>query len=133
MKKGFTLLEILIVVTILAILAGAMVPLFNTSRSQARTSKASADLDALKSAAVMYHYDTASWPTGVGGLVGPTSTLTGWNGPYLADWTTDPYGSAYQIYVNASITQAQSYGPDKASNTCGGDDICVQITNNNTR
>ena len=152
MKRGFTLLELLIVVTILAVLAGAMVPLFKSSKQDAQDAKTAADLDAIKSAAVMYHYDLASWPlVGNSGnttcLVNNTSAacsgLANWNGPYLANWEMDPWNNPYLIYVTAgNLSYAQSFGPDKANNTCStlcnttlrtGCDECSVITANNTK
>ena len=145
MKKGFTLLELIIVITILAVLAGAMIPLFSTTRRQAQDAKAMADLDAIKSASVMYHYDTRSWPqAGSSGFLtclvsntggGCPTTAGGWSGPYLTDWTNDPYSGTTRTYaiLNAASDRqfAQSAGPDGAYTAgCTGDDVCVLMTSN---
>ena len=153
MKKGFTLLELLIVITILAVLAGAMIPLFKSSKSDAQDAKAKADLDAIKSAAVMYKYDTTKWPqVGSAGnttcLVNnngtncPDNVTGGWKGPYLTNWGNDPWSNPYQIYATAgNMLYAQSFGPDGNSTSCGAQcnttlrnpcDICVVITANNS-
>ena len=152
-KKGFTLIELIIVITILAVLAGAMIPLFTTTRRQAQDAKAQADLDSVKSAAVMYKYDTRTWPQS-----GTTGTLTclvstgtgcptagsGWTGPYLTNWANDPYTSKlpYAIFVSGTVLYAQSFGPDTVSQGCGllcpnttgsACDQCVIVTADNTK
>ena len=146
-KKGFTLLELIIVITILAVLAGAMIPLFSTTRRQAQDAKAMSDLDAIKSAAVMYHYDTRSWPlagsTGFATCLvantgaGCPTTAGGWSGPYLTNWGIDPYSTtttqrAYAILNDAGSRQlAQSAGPDNVYTAdCTSDDVCVLISSN---
>lgn len=152
MKKGFTLLELLIVITILAVLAGAMIPLFKSSKQEAQDAKTMADLDAIKSGSIMYKYDTATWP--IVGTIGAVTCLTstgvgcptaagGWNGPYLTDWATDPWTNPYAVYATAGNTlYAQSFGPDGANNTCSSQctsssrvacDICVVITADRTK
>ena len=147
MKKGFTLLELLIVITILAVLAGAMIPLFKTSKQDAQDAKTKADLDAIKSAAVMYKYDTAKWPsignTGTATCLTSTSASgcptagTGWNGPYITDWAKDPWTTNYALYTSGTILYAQSFGPNTSSDSCAtqctattrtGCDICVVVT-----
>lgn len=112
-RRGFTLIELLVVVAILAILAAAIVPIFSTSREAAKKAKAKADMDAIKQAAVMMHYDTGYWPpAGSNGtatcLINCTNTTinpssgSSWEGPYLDDWRNDPWGGDYNIYVNGS-------------------------------
>ena len=133
MKKGFTLLELLIVITILAILAGAMMPIFSTSKSSAESAKALADLDAIKSSAIMYHYDNERWPpagnAGTCLVMNATGCSNGtWNGPYMASWGNDPWKNAYAIYNNTTAQFAQSGGPDGIVSTCGTNDTCVLIT-----
>jgi len=143
MKKGFTLLELLIVITILAILAGAMMPIFSTSRSTAESAKASADLDAIKSAAIMMHYDASAWPidavdgscfiTNVTGCVNSTAGGS-WKGPYMASWEKDPWGNYYRIYNGSSnYLYAASNGTNKVFDNCAANDTCILITANRTQ
>ncbi len=153
MKKAFTLLELLIVITILAILAGAMIPLFTTTRRQAQDAKAMADLDAIKSAAVMMKYDIQRWPSPISGdatclinTAGGGCVTSGWLGPYLTDWGVDPYGTVtapqyYRILSSGQRTYAQSWGPDNnedncqvlCTNTTNDCDLCVLITGDNRK
>ena len=95
-KQGFTLIELLIVIAIAAILAGAMVPLFSVTREDARKAKAASEMDAIKTAVIMYHYDTDNWPGDMDdgtGLVTDDED-TNWNGPYIEQWKKDPWGTA---------------------------------------
>lgn len=138
MKRGFTLLELMVVVGIIAVLAGAMIPVFSTTREGARQARAIADADSIKSAALSYHYDTGEWPCpgNSGGLTCLVTRgrdycldLKGWNGPYLSDWTNDPWGYPYRVFdeVASKTIWAQSIGPNGVSDNCTGDDICQII------
>ena len=134
MNKGFTLLELLIVITILAVLAGAMIPLFKSSKADAQDAKTKADLDAIKSASVMFKYDTATWPSvGTFGTQtcltsnatsGCPTTVAGWNGPYLTDWASDPWANRYATVLVGTTLYSQSYGPDKDNDSCASGKMC---------
>jgi len=134
MRKAFTLIELLIVIAILAILAGAMIPMFNVTRQDALAGKVASELDAIKSAATMLHHDTGRWPpAGNGGtdFIADDSSFPDWDGPYLDEWKTDPWSTNYVI-VNGAGTEliVRSCGPDA---TCGnGDDTNLQITPDRT-
>ena len=134
-NKAFTLMELIVVIAIIVILIGAAVPATRNARSQAQQARASADSETIKTAALMLHNDTGSWPpTGNAGndLIANYSSWPGWNGPYLDQWKNDPWGSAYAIYdVTGTPTQrwVESIGPDKTGAAHGtGDDIGLIVT-----
>ncbi|MFH1621839.1 MAG: prepilin-type N-terminal cleavage/methylation domain-containing protein [Candidatus Omnitrophota bacterium] len=60
--KGFTLIELLIVFLIIAILVGAMVPMFRTTKLDAQATAIQKDLEAIKTACQQYHFDVGKWP-----------------------------------------------------------------------
>lgn len=145
-NRGFTLIELIVVIAIILILAGSLLPIVSTSKEEAKQVKAEADLDVIRSAAYMLHSDTNAWPkadcvTGPFGggscwdgqdLVEDTSGFPNWSGPYISVWQLDPWEYYYRVYDESLATSsklfAQSFGPDQTDNGCSNDDICVQIT-----
>jgi len=139
-KSGFSLLEILIVVAIILILAGSLTPLLSTSKQEAREAKTKSDLDAIKTAAIMCHADTGSWPvedTTGNDIVTDDSSFTGWDGPYLDEWRLDPWDRAYEVKDGAGNTRyVTSQGPTAGFEgifPTGTDDIYYMITGDHTK
>jgi len=130
-KQGFTLLELILVIAIIVVLAGAMLPVFNITRQEAKVAKATADLDNIKTAAIMYKGDTNTWPpTGTAGLgLVSNNSVAGWDGPYLTEWGNDPGGAGYPYQLNACGTDNLSL----CANSSGtGSNIFVLVTSNRT-
>lgn len=130
-RQGFTLIELLIVIAIAAIIAGAMVPMFNVTRQDAKQAKASSELDTIKTAAIMLHHDTNVWPqtgaAGAGLIDDGSPDIADWKGPYIDAWGSDPWGMAYRItnLAAAPTLYVQSYGKDKTDDTGTDDDVKV--------
>jgi general secretion pathway protein G len=104
MKKGFTLIELILVMVILAILAAAVMPIMNANRVQAQQAKIRADFDAIKSACFIYRADTGVWPATLGALTA-AGGVAGYNGPYLDNAApADPCGTAYAYVAGAPST-----------------------------
>lgn len=103
MQKGFTLIELMIVVIIIAALAAMVVPRLAGRSEQAKIAVAKADINSnIAMALKLYELDTGSFPTGSEGL---NSLLTqsaagtsggNWSGPYLEKPPIDPWGNVYQ-------------------------------------
>jgi type II secretion system protein G len=130
-KSGFTLLELILVIAIIVVLAGAMLPVFNITRQEAKEAKAKADLDSIKTAAMMFKGDTNTWPPvgNVGtGLINNTPTATpGWDGPYLTEWAKDPGNVSY------ALTACGTGNLSMCANSTGtGSTISVLVTSNMT-
>ncbi len=66
MRKGFSLIELLVVITIIAVLVGVALPNFLGARQRARDAKKKAELRELKSALRLYYNDFNSYPSGTG-------------------------------------------------------------------
>jgi len=66
--KGFTLVELLIVMVIIGILAGAMLLVMGSGKDKANATKIVSDLRSLKAAALMCYSDYNEWPTSIDSL-----------------------------------------------------------------
>jgi general secretion pathway protein G len=121
MKKrstGFTLIEVMVVVVILAILASLIVPKIMSRPEEARLIKAKQDILAIQSALDLYQLDNAIYPTteqGLKALVEKPSlppVPEEWKeGGYLAKLPIDPWGQAYQYTFENDKVRVFSYGP----------------------
>jgi general secretion pathway protein G len=105
-QRGFTLLEIMVVVVILAILAAVAVPQFAGAPDEARSTKAKQDIRAIEAALNMYRLDNYRYPSTEQGLEALVRQPSGnppaanWrSGGYLARLPEDPWGNAY-LYLN---------------------------------
>ena len=98
-RAGFTLIEIMIVVVILAILAATVVPRLSGRTEEARHKRAEVDLANLESAIDLYELDTGRFPTQLADLFqAPADVSDGsWHGPYLKKRTkpVDPWAHEY--------------------------------------
>lgn len=101
---GFTLLELLVVLGILALLATFAAPQVLRYLGKARTEAARIQVNAIASALELYALDNGGFPpqqVGLGALMQPPPGATRWSGPYLkkAEGLIDPWGRAYQYRV----------------------------------
>ena len=118
---GFTLIEILVVVTILAILGALVVPKIMDRPNEARVVAAKHDISAVIAALKIYKLDNGRYPTTEQGLRAlvekPTSDPVPGNwkqGGYLEKIPKDPWGKEF-LYLNPGIHQeidVMSYGAD---------------------
>jgi len=104
--RGFTLIEVMVVVVILGLLAAIVVPKVMSRPDEARVVKARADIAAITQALKLYRLDNAIYPTtdqGLSALVAKPMTdpvpLNWKPGGYLDRVPVDPWGTDYQ-YVN---------------------------------
>lgn len=103
-NKGFTLIEILVVVVILGILATIIVPRVMGRPEEARMIKAKVDIKAIETALSLYKIDNGSYPTtemGLRALVEkPAQGVKHWrDGGYLSKVPADPWGATY-VYLS---------------------------------
>lgn len=107
--RGFTLIEVMVVVVILTILAAAIVPKFMDKPDLARIAVAKQDVRALESALNLYKLDNITYPTtdqGLDALVKKPSITPEpkhyKQGGYIPRLPKDPWGNDYQ-YLNPGI------------------------------
>jgi general secretion pathway protein G len=129
-RSGFTLIEIMVVVVILAILAALIVPKVMSRPDEARVVAARQDIATLAQALKLYRLDNLRYPTteqGLGALVAPPTIAPlppNWKaGGYLERLPRDPWGNPYQ-YLNPGVRSeidVFSFGADGAAGGAGFD------------
>ena len=123
--RGFTLVEMLLVITIIGILAALVIPKMVGRSEQARQAAAHADLSSIKTALDAYEVDNGFYPKGLQDLIQQPSNAKNWHGPYLDNLPVDPWGNPY-VYAfpgrhNPNGFDLSSVGPDGKAGT--DDDI----------
>ena len=95
-RAGFTLVEMLLVLVILATLAAIVIPKMAGRSQQAKVTAAATQIAAFKTALESYEVDTGAFPKGgnLGELV--NSNVQGWHGPYLDRIPPDPWNNNYE-------------------------------------
>jgi len=124
-QRGFTLIEILLVMTIIAILAAIVIPKMVGRSEQARQTAAHADLSSIKTALDAYEVDNGFYPKSLQDLIQQPNNARNWHGPYLETLPQDPWGNPY-VYSypgrhNPNGFDIYSIGPDGKAGT--DDDI----------
>jgi general secretion pathway protein G len=98
--RGFTLLELLVVMVIIGLLAGYVGPKFFGQIGKSEVKAARAQIDALQKALDQYRLDVGRYPSteqGLAVLVARPADEAKWAGPYLAKAVPkDPWGNDYQ-------------------------------------
>ena len=116
-QRGFTLLELMIVVAIIAILAGILIPNFTHARAQAQTAACEANLREIATAFELYYADNQVYPAGSNTKIIATTVESG-GVSYLNNVPQDP--SAATSGANYTFTSSASSNPPSYVITCPG-------------
>jgi general secretion pathway protein G len=133
-RRGFTLVEMLIVLGILVAMFAMVLPRFLGSQKKAKINQAETQIGAFRAALEHYYLDCDRFPTteqGLSALVTKPADLAEtvtWRGPYVSgDIGADPWGNPYQYefpptHGTGDTPDIWSYGPDGEDGT--EDDVC---------
>ncbi len=129
-NHGFTLVELLVVLGIIALLAAMVAPQVIKYLSSARSETAGVQLKNIESALELYYLDTGKYPEKLSALVEAPVGAPDWHGPYLkkSNGLLDPWGKPYSYVVPGEHGSFDlfSFGRDGAS---GGEGEDKDLTN----
>jgi len=131
-ERGFTLVEILVVITIIALIMSLVGPRVLNYLTESKVKAARIQMQSFSSALDLLYLDTGRYPSSAEGLnvlVKPASAMAGWNGPYLkgGNVPNDPWGKPY-LYrspTERAKYEIMSYGADGQE---GGTGTAADIT-----
>jgi len=135
-QRGFTLLELLVVIVIIGLLAAFVAPRYFSQVGKSQQQIARAQIDSLEKALVQYRIDTGHYPTQEQGLAALNIQPAGepqWRGPYLKkNVPLDPWGSAFVYKIPSGAPDREydlvSYAKDgQAGGT--GENVDISILN----
>jgi general secretion pathway protein G len=118
-EGGFTLVEILVVITIIGLIMALVGPRVLNYLAESKVKTARIQIQSFASALDLFYLDAGRYPTSAEGLavlVQPTGGIAAWNGPYLKGGTlpNDPWGKPY-VYRSPGehgVYDLISYGAD---------------------
>jgi general secretion pathway protein G len=133
--RGFTLIEIMVVVIIIGLLAAVIVPAIMGRVDDARVAKAKSDIQSLETALTMFRLDNSKYPTSEEGLQALVTqpndpTIRHWRaGGYIQRISKDPWGNDYQYALPGQHGKEFDLFSLGADGQPGGDGINADIGN----
>jgi general secretion pathway protein G len=118
-SRGFTLIELMVVVVILGVLAALIVPQVMDRPAQARETKAKQDIRAIQAALDLYKLDNYTYPT-------TDQSMAALVPKYIARVPKDPWGNKYR-YLSPGVHGAIDIYTYGADNIKGGEDANKDI------
>jgi general secretion pathway protein G len=151
-NRGFTVIELMVVIGIIGIIAGIAVMALGKYVEKAKIAEATADINTIHKAMVLLENDTGEWPghqtsgqinKGFGnevwdlsvpaaGLLSTDGAFPNWKGPYLASITEDPWGKDYFFDTDYEIGGVDaavvgSFGPNEVGQNLYDDDDVIKV------
>ena len=151
-SRGFTLIELMIVIAIIGILAAIALIVSSSYATRAKVAEATCDLDMIYKAMVLLETDTGEWPghqtigevnkgggnevwdlsVGAAGLVITDGNFPDWDGPYLPSVPKDPWGNDYFLDTDYEINGVDylvlgSFGPNGVGQNLYDNDDVIKI------
>jgi len=131
-QRGFTLVEMLVVITIIGMIMGLIGPRVLNYMSESKVKTARIQIQSFSNALDLFYLDVGRYPTtaeGLAALVRPNGAIGGWAGPYLKGGVVpnDPWNNAYVYRApgQAGPYDMMSYGSDGQE---GGTGLAADIT-----
>ena len=96
-KRGVTILEVMVVLAIIALIAGLAAPRVIENFGRAKSQAAEVQLNSIKGALQLYYIDVGRYPSeaqGLAALLSAPDNVEGWRGPYIEEVEnlSDPWG-----------------------------------------
>ena len=115
---GFTLIELIVVITIIGILATTVVVNFLPRAEEAKFSRVKVDMNSIDQAVGMFKLDYNRNPESLEELMNPPVGNDGrTRSRYLKENPIDPWGTEYEYYSESGRIYVTSYGPDQQQGT----------------
>lgn len=134
-QRGFTLLEIMVVVIIIGLLAAIVAPNVIGQSDKARVEIARTNMAALGSALDMYKLDNGKYPTteqGLQALVEAPTDAKNWTEPYIKQEPVDPWQNEY-VYISPGLDGPYDLYSLGADGQEGGEGVNADISLNDPR
>ena len=123
-RGGFTLVELLVVIVVLAVLAAIVLPKFTDSSKRSKEAALKSDLKLVRNAISLFKTDTDLYPLTLADLAATTApaqgsngtadvslTASSWHGPYYQATPTDPVsGSAFTYTKTTGVVVSSATG-----------------------
>jgi general secretion pathway protein G len=132
-EAGFTLVEMLVVITIIGLIMSLVGPRVLNYLAESKVKAAKIQMQSFSSALDLFNLDTGRYPAtgeGLAALIQPPGTIPAWNGPYLKGGVlpNDPWGKPYVYHSPGEhgTYDILSYGSDGQE---GGTGTAADIAN----